>query len=151
MLENVNVSDACADRRRLGVAPLPTHIMELPVSRNVGPRVCASVFLRHHSAHDSSDDDGAPPSALLVFAPNSLGALVQRVRAHFHLRIADRSAREKGKHSIAVFSSEGERLTSATFAGLLAQRSAWALTHVAVVLVLHRPAEAAPPLHRRDT
>jgi hypothetical protein len=81
--------------------------------------------------------------ALLLCTAETLGALVQRVRAHCRLRLAPRGARGACRHSITVFDAEGARLNADAYAALVRSRRAasWALTRVEVrVVVLHQAA-----------
>lgn len=100
-------------------------------------RVC--VLLRRWRAPlaaAADDDDGE----LLLCTPDSLGALVQRVRAHCRLRIGARGAAAAHHRnvSITVFDADGARLDAAAFANLVRTRraAAWALTHVEVRVVM---------------
>ncbi len=85
-----------------------------------GHRVCATVR-----------QEGKAEPLLLLCTPNSLGALVQRVRAHCRLHIGAR-APAAPQHSIVVLAADGSRLTSRSFADLLSRRASCALTHVEV-------------------
>ena len=71
---------------------------------------------------------------LLLCTADTLGALVQRVRAHCRLRLAARGVGAARRDSIAVYTAEGARLNADAYAALVRSRRAasWALTRVEV-------------------